>query len=243
MGMLGVLQTVVRAIRDEEQRYLVADRVAQRIHPHAILSERERYWLYDQEFRAAFRRFEQRDLRRMDRAWMIGQMTEHAIDVPGDTVECGVFRGLMSYLICQRIVGSGKRHHCFDSFEGLSDPGTEDGHFWTSGVLAASENEVRSNLADFDFVDYHAGWIPDRFPDVDDRRFSLVHIDVDLHQPTADSIEFFYPRLSPGGVMILDDYGFRTCPGARHAADAFAADNGVNIIECSTGQGLVFRNF
>src|SRR5207248_4885047 len=50
-------------------------------------------------------------------------------------------------------------------------------------------------------------WIPDRFQDVDDWKFSFVHIDTDWPEPTSESLAFFYPRIEAGGIIVCDDYG------------------------------------
>ena len=86
-------------------------------------------------------------------------------------------------------------------------------------VVAASEELVRSNLSEFDFIDFYKGWIPERFPEASDRSFILVHIDLDLYDPIRDSIEFFYPRLVEGGIMVFDDYGLSQFPGTKLAVD------------------------
>ena len=57
------------------------------------------------------------------------------------------------------------------------------------------KNEV---LKDFDFVKIYKGWIPEKFNLVDNSKFSFVHIDVDLYEPTLKSLEFFFPRLEEG---------------------------------------------
>ena len=79
------------------------------------------------------------------------------------------------------------------------------------------------------------------FAEVENQRFAFVHIDVDLYQPTRDSIEFFYPRLNPGGILLLDDYGFRSCPGATAAADEFFTDKDEAVANLPTGQGVVVK--
>ena len=62
------------------------------------------------------------------------------------------------------------------------------------------------------------GWIPDKFHEVSDKKFCLVHIDVDLYQPTLDSLNFFWDKLN-GGVLVCDDYGSLLCPGTKKAMD------------------------
>jgi predicted O-methyltransferase YrrM len=84
------------------------------------------------------------------------------------------------------------------------------------------------------------GWIPERFDIVSDKTFSIVHIDVDLYQPTRDALEFFYPRLNPGGLMICDDYGSVACPGAKKAVDDFCKRLGKVPAALTTGQAVIF---
>ena len=165
-----------------------------------------------------------------DRRWMVYELARMAREVAGDTAECGVFKGASSYLICAAQRGTDKVHHMFDSFAGLSTPGPRDGDYWKSGALACSLEEVQARLQEFPAVRYHRGWIPDCFPAVADRQFSFVHIDIDLEQPTHDSAEFFWPRLNHGGVLLCDDYGFTSCPGATVALDEFFATRPERVV-------------
>jgi hypothetical protein len=69
-----------------------------------------------------------------------------------------------------------------------------------------------------------------------------VHIDVDLYQPTLDSIRFFYPRLAPGGIILCDDYGYSSCPGAKGAFDEYMKDRPEKIIHAPTGQAFIIKD-
>lgn len=235
-GLWGVLRG------DPSARHRLAERVARWLSPDFVMSEFGRRWTADQDFVRDLEPFEGRGNRRaFDRKWMLRELLKLVRRVEGDTAECGVWRGGSSYLLCRATAGTGKTHHAFDSFEGLPDPGPRDGSHFKKGDLAAPEEEFRSRLAAFPHLSVHKGWIPSRFAEVADRRFSFVHVDVDLLQPTKDSIEFFYPRLSRGGVLLLDDHGFSTCPGARAAAEDFFRDKPEPILEIPTGQGLVLK--
>ena len=178
-----------------------------------------------------------------DRRWMLSQLLRLIANVPGDTAECGVFSGSSSHVICgaNKASEQTRKHHMFDSFEGLSAPEEVDGSHWTKGDLAYGVERVQENLRAFDETAYYPGWIPDRFSDVADLRFAFVHIDVDLFQPTRDSIEFFYPRMSEGGVIVVDDYGFTSCPGATQAVDEFLADKPEQMLSLSAGGGFLIR--
>ena len=64
---------------------------------------------------------------------------------------------------------------------------------------------------------------------------------VDIRQSVLDCCEFVYPRMVPGGVLVFDDYGFLTCPGARAAVDEFFSDKPEHALVLHTGQAIVFK--
>ena len=134
-----------------------------------------------------------------------------------------------------------RTHHIFDSFDGLSRPKGTDGAAWVAGDMRAGVEEVNENLRDFQGFTLHEGWIPSRFAEVGDRVFSFVHIDVDLYEPTLQSIAFFYPKLTQGAVLICDDYGFLTCPGATLAIDEFLHDKPEKMIHLAGGGGFFVK--
>jgi hypothetical protein len=80
-------------------------------------------------------------------------------------------------------------------------------------------------LKDFDFVKIYKGWIPEKFELIKNLKFSLIHIDVDLYEPTLKSLEFFYPRLEDGGIIVCDDYNSKMFNGSKRAWDEFFKKN------------------
>jgi len=217
--------------------------VAKRVLPGYRLTWPELAWFADPELNSILERFDEKDGLNAHRRLALQELLRLTADVPGDTAECGVYKGCGSYIILRSNArGIQKRiHHIFDSFGGLSAPAAEDGDYWRTGDLAISEQMVRANLREFSDVEYHKGWIPDRFTDVADRAFSFVHVDVDLRQPTLDSVEFFYPRLSDGGILVCDDYGFLTCPGATEAVDQFLTDKPEKMLRLPGGGGFFIK--
>ena len=153
-----------------------------------------------------------------------------------DFAECGCWRGHSTYLIAQSIYES-KRNinfHIFDSFEGLSDSTEKDKTFDNldqnqnesiKKQFASSEIFLKKNvLNNFNFCKIYKGWIPSRFDEIKEKKFSFVHIDVDLYEPTLKSLEFFFPRLVSGGIIIFDDYNFHIWDGGKKAWDEFFKD-------------------
>lgn len=200
-------------------------------------------WWKDAEFNSFLDRFGERTGQETDRRWMLYQLAVMSNIVAGDTAECGVYRGAGSHLICKATQSNGtsRTHFMFDSFQGVSKPSNlYDNGYWREGDLCCSLNDFERPDGD---ISIHPGWIPDRFQDAADRHFSFVHVDVDLYEPTAESIRFFYSRMNPGGIMVFDDYGFTTCPGAKKAVDDFMAGKPERIIQLSCGSAFLAKQY
>ena len=226
---------------DDRLRYALAERIAHRIHPDAVLGEPGKRWMReDVTFLETYRKYYPDGLgRRVERLYALDQLVKQALIVEGDTVECGVWHGAASHMIMRRTAGSGREHHMFDSWEGISEPGEHDGAYMQGRGkhhLSIGEEVARRNLAEFQHGRFYRGWIPDRFDEVSSRRFCFVHLDVDLYEPTMATLEFFYPRMNRGGLMICDDSGLAKCPGARRAMEEFFASRSEPLIDLPTGQ-------
>jgi O-methyltransferase len=228
---------------NETQRHDLLFEVGQALLPGFSMNDVGRYFLDDTEFRSYFARFVGRrgNWKNYERRWLVGQMLRLVEGVSGDLAECGVFEGAAAYQLCRFAEAAGRRVHLFDSFEGISDPGNNDGTHWNRGDLSASEQMVRRNLAEFDCFDTFKGWIPERFGEAA-AAYCFVHIDVDLEGPTRDSLRCFYPKVQSRGIILLDDHGYNTCPGARKATLEYMADKPEPVIDLPTGQGLIMKN-
>ena len=159
-----------------------------------------------------------------------------------DVAECGCWYGHSTWVISKIIQKSGQdiNFHVFDSFEGgLSDVDERDKNIAKDltkeqiliqkNQFASDENFVRNNLKEFNFVKFYKGWIPERFKEVENKKFQFVNVDVDLYQPTYDSFEFFFPRLVEGGVIHCDDYNISQFPGCKKAVDNYLKDKKINL--------------
>lgn len=205
-------------------------------------------WHNDQEILSLYSQFGLQTPQHVkDRHFNLYYLAKIAKNVDGDTAECGVRHGFSSFLILNSLSQPNKIHHLFDSFEGLSQPTLCDINLdapiqWKKGDLSVSLEEVRNKITTYNNVIFYKGWIPERFSDVDELNFSLVHIDVDLYQPTRDSLNFFYPRMNKGGIIICDDYGSTSCPGAKIACDEFIADKIEDLICINTCQCFFIKS-
>lgn len=206
-------------------------------------------WLHDEDYLIAWSLFPYGNKDIHERKFNFYNIAKSVRNVPGDLAECGVFHGGSSHLMLMATMDTQKHLHGFDSFEGLSEPSeidlvSKDYTFkWKKHDMRFDINQTHANLKQHQGrYTLYKGWIPDRFTEVADKAFSLVHIDVDLYEPTLAALEFFYSRLSPGGIIVCDDYGFESCPGARKAMDEFFSDKPERtVIHLTTGQGVVVR--
>lgn len=169
------------------------------------------------------------------RLYILRQLATQQKD-KGNFAECGVYAGMSMFFVADlcknKFIG-------IDSFEGVSEPNEYDSDYFKSKKLSISMSFAEKILKNFDNVDLYKGWIPEVFNKLDDKQYSYVNIDVDLYNPTKNSIEYFWPKLIKGGVLICDDYGSDKTPGARKAMnDFFGVDN---ILELPTGQALIYK--
>jgi O-methyltransferase len=222
--------------------YGLVERFARWASPGYQPSKPGKRWFSDTDFLRTYDRLVQpTDHRRSaERKYFLRSLLSLADGLPGDTAECGIFNGASSWFICSHFEESGKVHHGFDSFEGLPEPAPLDGHYWRQGDCRTSEEVTRANLTDFQ-VELYKGWIPERFEEVADRRFCFVHVDVDLYEPTLESIRFFYPRMVSAGILLFDDYGSAMSPGAAKAVDDFVASCPEPLIESPTQQAFLIK--
>jgi hypothetical protein len=151
-------------------------------------------------------------------------------NVPGDLIEAGVWRGgasIMMRAVLEAYGVTDRRVWLADSFRGLPAPNPdrypldEIMHFETFSGLAVSVDAVQENFRRFGLLDesvrFVEGWFSDTLAHVEAERFALIRLDGDLYESTTNALNALYPKLSPGGFVVVDDYGaFEACRGAVH---------------------------
>lgn len=228
---------------NESLGFQLVTKIAKRIVPRYRFTWPELSWFQDPALVDVLSRFGENSGFNAHRKFTLQQLIRLTEGIPGDTAECGVYKGCSSYLILEanRRSSLQRTHHVFDSFEGLSNPIGKDGDYWSASDLSISEDAVRDNLRDFERIKFYKGWIPDRFSEINDVDFAFVHVDVDLYEPTRESIAFFYDRLKTGGIFLCDDYGFLTCPGATAAVQEFLSGKPEKMVSLAGGGGFFVK--
>ena len=220
-------------------------RIAASIFGDYPISDDNKLWREDKIFLQKYKELSPKYPYSQDRKYVLKEFTQHTHSLDGCMAECGCFEGASAYFIASELPDTTLK--IFDSFEGVSEPKNSDfvnekgAYIWKQGDLSSPEEKLKGTLKQFENIEVFKGWIPDRFTEVSDNVFKLVHLDVDLYQPTLDCLTFFYPRMTSGGVIVMDDYGFLTCPGAHKAADEYMKDKTEHIIHLPTGQGIIIK--
>jgi ADP-heptose:LPS heptosyltransferase len=146
----------------------------------------------------------------------------------GEVIEMGVYRGGSAAAIgwmlrrakLERVV------HLFDTFGGMPPAMEHDTHeeFDFADTSTANVAESLNRVVPGFPFQFHPGLFSNTLAEVSGRRFCFAHIDADLYHSVREACEFAYPRMDRGGIILFDDYGAPSCPGAKKAVDEFFRD-------------------
>jgi O-methyltransferase len=166
-------------------------------------------------------------------------------NVPGDLIETGVWRGGATIFmrgILRAHDADDRTVWVADSFEGLPTPDEKaypleakahDGPVMTKlfNHLAAGLDEVKNNFRAYGLLDdrvrFLKGWFKDTLPTAPIKQLAVMRLDGDYYESTRDALQSLYQHLSPGGYVIIDDYGQDTWTYCRKAVEDFRAEKGI----------------
>lgn len=182
-----------------------------------------------------------------ERAWALAEAVRFvaASGIPGDIVECGVWKGgacLLASRILHEVEPEGERRiWLYDTFEGMPEPGNEDRIAASGQALkernpegwwAAGEAVVRSTLGNSPMPQDRFRFVPGKVEETLDMHkpssISILRLDTDWYESTRKELDVLYPLISPGGILIVDDYGHFT--GARKAVDEYFSERGEPVL-------------
>src|ERR1700730_9803803 len=179
------------------------------------------------------------------RAYVACWAASHAAKLPGDFVECGVNEGWLSLTICNYLDFNafGKSFFLLDTYDGIPSEQISE----RESARAALHHYVdcyeatKTRFAAFPNAKLIKGRVPETLLTASIDRISYLSIDMNIAKPERDAIEFFWPKLATGGVVVLDDYAFSGYDAQHETMDEFAAKMGVSILTLPTGQGLLIK--
>ena len=209
---------------------------------------------FDAEFVELFRSVRDYTMTSPERVFALRDAARYVsrAQVPGAVVECGVWRGGSMMAVARTLLDAGdstRDLHLFDTFSGMVEPGAEDrrGRDQRSArdLLAradrgdpesvwcvATVGEVRTSLSRVGYpmerIHLVEGKVEDTIPEHAPERIALLRLDTDWYESTRHELVHLFERISPGGVLILDDYGY--WQGARRAVDEYLAEHGHTLL-------------
>jgi O-methyltransferase len=203
-------------------------------------------WQADQDFRRVYDQVRKNTLVDVWRLYELWAIVGELADVPGAILEVGVWRGGSGALMAARAAALGIEDQVYlcDTWEGVVKSGAVDTYYRDGKHDDTSLGIVEKLLADMrlDRVECLQGIFPDDTGDkVADQAFRLCHIDVDVYQSAKDVLDWVWPRLSPQGMVVFDDYGFPACPGITRFVDEQRMQADRLVLHNINGHGLLVK--
>jgi hypothetical protein len=173
----------------------------------------------------------------------------HALTLPGDFVECGVYRGLSAAVICKYLdfASVPKTFFLYDTFAGLPDETSTEQERQMHAHYKQIEpqqwvDQVRQKFVTFPNVRIVKGIVPYSFEEAMPQVISFLHIDMNSAQAEIMALERLFDRVTPGGIIVLDDFGWTTQRPQTVAELEFMKQRGHSILELPTGQGMIIKH-
>jgi len=171
-----------------------------------------------------------------------------AAKLPGDFVECGVNTGIFSLAVCEYVQFNSldKQFFLFDTYCGIPiDQMSQAEKDRCSGayndMYFDCYDVALANFASYSRARLIRGKVPETLRTVQIDEVSYLSLDMNIAHPERAAIEYFWPKMARGGLVVLDDYAFRGYEDQKAAMDGFASDVGVEILTMPTGQGLLIK--
>ncbi|MBM3508885.1 MAG: methyltransferase [Alphaproteobacteria bacterium] len=202
----------------------------------------------DAGFMTAFQTFSGggADDQKLWRVYVYCWAARSALPLAGDFVECGVFRGLYSAVMTQHVEFQRhpKRLFLYDTFSGLPEATSTQAERDRVGGGYRDETVYQAVLDRFALcanVEVIRGVVPDVLSERAPERIALLHLDLNAAQAEVGALDALFDRVSPGGLILLDDFGRQENGALNEAHAAWLAKHGCLALEMPTGQGLVIK--
>jgi hypothetical protein len=171
----------------------------------------------------------------------------HALQLPGDFAELGVFKGHTSITMADYFDFSviPKRWYLYDTFDGIPDDQIDSDSWKVANQVykgTYSFEQVSDTFSSFENISVIKGRVPDILEETCPSQISFLHVDLNNASAEREALEFLYDdHIVPGGVIIFDDYGWTVSEAQYIALNQWADGKGLKILELPTGQGLLMK--
>ena len=212
-----------------------------------ITINRNMSFMFDRKFVEAFRQ-NSNTTQEKSLLWRLHTLAwaaRHCLNVPGDFAECGVWRGF-SFAVLTDYLDWGsvpKAMYLYDTFEGIPEAYNTERR---SNAVYQSDPElyekVVTHFSKLPNVKVIKGIVPDSFADACPEKISLLHIDMNSSKAEIAALDHLFDRVSPGGIIVFDDFGWGGYHSQMFAEIEWTAQRGHSIMELPTGQGVLLKH-
>ncbi|HMU98635.1 MAG TPA: TylF/MycF/NovP-related O-methyltransferase [Chitinophagales bacterium] len=205
-------------------------------------------WIHDKFFLKTFAEAKKNSLLNFYQAWELWQLAENTSGKEGNILEVGVWRGSSSIMMGTKLkqIGSNKKIFACDTFEGVVKAGTKEDNFYVGGEHKDTSLEFVKNHIENNFHLSNVQLLKGIFPDdtghlVTNEKFCLVHIDVDAYISAKDIMTWVWDRLTIGGVVVFNDYGFPLTKGITLLVNEYLQRGDAVVVHNLNGNGIIVK--
>ena len=198
-------------------------------------------FLDDEKFMSAFSKHVETDAEKAI-IWRLNILcwaAQQSLRIEGDFVECACYKGISARIVCDYVEFEkrDKKYYLYDLFEHSS----EMEHHSMPEHGTDLYTLVKQRFADLPQVHVTQGAVPEILHRVSPEKIAFLHLDLNNAPAEIGALELLFDRVSTGGVIILDDYGWLAYRAQKEAEDPFFEKRGYRVLELPTGQGLVIK--
>lgn len=201
-------------------------------------------WLNDIEFMTLYQQIKDNTLVDIYRCYELWSLARQLHNVPGDVLEVGVWRGGTGAILAQAVKGTPSRQvFLADTFTGVVKAGAKDTRYTGGEHSDTSIGLVRDLLKTLGLENARLlqGIFPEDTAHEIPGKIAFLHCDVDVYQSSKDIIEWCLPRLSPGAMMVFDDFGFGGCEGVTQYCEELRQTSGMRFIHNLNGHAVFLK--
>lgn len=212
------------------------------VFPYASYAPR----LLDKEFLKVYEHIKEYTLVDKYRCYELRQLIEQCSKIPGDIIEVGVRRGWSVALIAKKVqsLKLDATVYACDTFTGVVKATEHDSDYngWEHADTSLQIVNEIFQLLKLDNIQTLVGIFPDESSSkIEHSTFRFCHIDVDVYQSAKDIVEWIRPKLSKGGMIVFDDYGFISCDGIARYIDEERKKKDRHIIHNLNGHAIIIK--
>jgi hypothetical protein len=199
-------------------------------------------WEKDPNFSNIYQHIKDTTIVGPDRSFVLYQFARHARLIDGDIAEVGVYKGGTAELLAELFNNTNKTLYLFDTFCGTPSTIAPVDMHQEGDFSDVSLPTIKARLKKYSQIEFREGVFPETTVGLNDKRFCFVYLDADIYQETKDGLNFFYKRVLPGGVIVIDDYEGKHCPGVKQAIDEFGVQYDIQPIIFAKAQCILIKS-